>query len=110
MTDVQPTGAVHPAAECFPFLAGDELQELVDDIAANGLRQPITLAADGVLLDGRNRLRGGDSAARNGRSWPGSPAFGDGTTPLGRGSSRLHPAGPPRRHRLARYPRSASQR
>lgn len=51
---------VHPAAELFPMLDGDELQSLADDIAVHGLMEPITLYADpehGVmLLDGRNRL------------------------------------------------------
>jgi ParB-like chromosome segregation protein Spo0J len=58
MTDVQPTGAVHPAAAMFPLLDDEELAELAADIADNGLRLPITLDPDGVLLDGRNRLRG----------------------------------------------------
>jgi 16S rRNA G966 N2-methylase RsmD len=51
---------VHPAAELFPLLAGPELDELADDIAANGLHEPIWLYDDPergtVLLDGRNRL------------------------------------------------------
>jgi len=46
---------VHPAAEIFPMLTGDELQRLADDIKANGLRSPITLYDD-MILDGRNRL------------------------------------------------------
>lgn len=45
----------HPAAEAWPMLNGDELPALVDDIAANGLRQPIVLDVDGLILDGRNR-------------------------------------------------------
>ena len=32
----------------------EELRELANDIAANGLRDPITLTPDGLLLDGRN--------------------------------------------------------
>jgi 16S rRNA G966 N2-methylase RsmD len=50
----------HPAADLFPMLDGDELQSLADDIAVNGLMEPLTLYDDpdlGVtLLDGRNRL------------------------------------------------------
>ena len=34
----------------------DELAELAEDIAANGLLHPIVIDADGVLIDGRNRL------------------------------------------------------
>jgi ParB-like chromosome segregation protein Spo0J len=64
------TLSVHPAAEIFPLLEGVELQGLVDDIKANGLRHPIIvydvwgqLGDDPPLwvahqiLDGRNRLR-----------------------------------------------------
>ena len=44
----------HPLAECFPMLSESDLQELVDDIKANGLRQNI-LMYQGKILDGRNR-------------------------------------------------------
>jgi len=47
---------VHPAAAVFPMLADDELADLAADIKANGLLHPIVLDADGVLIDGRNRL------------------------------------------------------
>ena len=33
----------------------EELRDLADDIAAYGLRDPVTLTPDGLLLDGRNR-------------------------------------------------------
>ena len=50
----------HPAAELFPMLDAEELRELADDIAANGLHEPVWLWDDPdrgtVLLDGRNRL------------------------------------------------------
>lgn len=49
-------GETHPVADMFPMLAADELQELADDIKANGQVQPIMLDADGMLIDGRNRL------------------------------------------------------
>lgn len=46
----------HPAAEAFPMMDAKRFSELVEDIRANGLRQPITLC-DGMVLDGRNRIR-----------------------------------------------------
>lgn len=48
--------AVHPAAAIFPMLSDDELTDLAEDIKANGLLHPIVLDADGMLIDGRNRL------------------------------------------------------
>ena len=53
---------VHPAAEAFPELEGEELQELADDIRANGMREALSYwrpdpdKPDTLLLDGRNRL------------------------------------------------------
>jgi hypothetical protein len=47
---------VHPVAALFPMLPDDELDDLAEDIRANGLLHPIVLDADGVLIDGRNRL------------------------------------------------------
>jgi hypothetical protein len=48
---------VHPAALAFPEMPAAELEELADDIKQNGLAHPIVLSADGIILDGRNRLR-----------------------------------------------------
>lgn len=54
------TWPTHPAAELFPLLDDARLAELAEDIAANGLREPLWLWDDPddgtVLLDGRNRL------------------------------------------------------
>ncbi len=51
-----PPTLVHPAAELFPLLTGDDLARLASDIAQNGLLEPIVVF-DGLLLDGRNRRR-----------------------------------------------------
>jgi DNA modification methylase len=47
---------VHPAADKFPLLREDELQQLAEDIQAHGQREPCIMW-EGVLLDGRNRWR-----------------------------------------------------
>jgi hypothetical protein len=52
---------VHPAAADLPMLNEAELQELGEDIKANGLRVPVVLWSENpeskvFLLDGRNRL------------------------------------------------------
>lgn len=54
-TSATPEMEVHPTAAVFPMMSPDELQELADDIAANGLQAPIVMKAN-VLIDGRNRL------------------------------------------------------
>ena len=48
----------HEVANILPLLEGPAFGELVTDIRAHGLREPITVLRDGRLLDGRNRLRG----------------------------------------------------
>src|SRR5271166_1034316 len=50
------TMKVHPVAEMFPMMPEEELDELAEDIQANGLLNPIVKDKDGLLIDGRNRL------------------------------------------------------
>lgn len=45
----------HPYANKFPMLPEGELLELAESIRANGLRNPVVLTTDGLILDGRNR-------------------------------------------------------
>ena len=47
---------VHPAAAVFPIMSGREFDELVEDVRANGLREPVVVRGD-RLIDGRNRVR-----------------------------------------------------
>lgn len=51
-----PRYPIHPLCSLFPPLGGAEYDELRDDIAANGLRDPIVLL-DEQILDGQNRYR-----------------------------------------------------
>jgi protein gp37 len=54
---------VHPFADAFPLIDGEEFGELVMDIKRNGLREPIILNHDRtMLIDGRNRWRACDAA------------------------------------------------
>lgn len=46
----------HPAAMVFPLMDGIELSSLVEDVRTHGLLDPIVLH-EGMVLDGRNRLR-----------------------------------------------------
>jgi len=53
---VDNTWTAHPAADLFPMMSDAEIRELADDIVINGQLQPVWLTADGLVLDGRNRL------------------------------------------------------
>lgn len=46
----------HPYADLFPMMSDAEFAALKDDIAANGLRDPIIIYND-CILDGRNRFK-----------------------------------------------------
>ena len=48
---------VHPYADKFPMLPQAELEELAQSIRDSGLRQPIVVTVDGLILDGRNRFQ-----------------------------------------------------
>ncbi|WP_369395219.1 ParB N-terminal domain-containing protein [Streptomyces sp. CG1] len=52
----EPALKIHPTATMFPKLGKDELHDLAESIKTDGQHEPIVLDADGVLLDGRNRL------------------------------------------------------
>jgi hypothetical protein len=47
---------IHPAADIFPMMNDEELQDLATDIEANGLIHPIIIDEDEQVIDGRNRL------------------------------------------------------
>ncbi|MCX5581339.1 MT-A70 family methyltransferase [Kaistia terrae] len=46
----------HALANLFPLIEGEAFDDLMADIAANGLQEPIELL-EGAILDGRNRYR-----------------------------------------------------
>ena len=47
---------VHPFADVFPMLKGEPYAALCLDIEEHGLREPLIITSDGMLVDGRNRL------------------------------------------------------
>jgi ParB-like chromosome segregation protein Spo0J len=51
-----PALKIHPVAEIFPPLTGEDFNLLVEDIRKNGLREPILVLED-EIIDGRNRER-----------------------------------------------------
>jgi N6-adenosine-specific RNA methylase IME4 len=46
----------HPLANIFPLIEGEDFDNLIASIRANGLREPVTIF-EGMILDGRNRYR-----------------------------------------------------
>lgn len=48
---------IHPLAENFPLMEGEDFDVLVASIKANDLRERIALTKQGKVIDGRNRLR-----------------------------------------------------
>lgn len=48
---------VHPAAEEWPMLEGEEYEAFREDIRRNGVRVRPVLDVEGLLVDGRNRIR-----------------------------------------------------
>lgn len=67
----------HPVASIFPLMQGGAFAELVADVKARGLLEPIVLHG-GKILDGRNRYR----ACLKARVTPRFRAFPDGRDPL----------------------------
>ena len=51
------TGEVHPYADRWPMRPADEIEEMAESIRTRRQRLPIILTPDGILVDGRNRLR-----------------------------------------------------
>lgn len=48
---------IHPLASLLPLIEEEDLETLVEDIRAHGLRLPIVRNEAGEIIDGRNRLR-----------------------------------------------------
>jgi phage N-6-adenine-methyltransferase len=65
---------VHPVAEMFPLIEGDDYAALVEDVRQHGVREPVWLHPDGTLIDGRNRARAAADAGVElpTRTWDGT--------------------------------------
>jgi ParB-like chromosome segregation protein Spo0J len=70
---------VHPAAELFPLVEGEEFDRLVQSIREHGIQNPVVFGWNEnekpVLLDGRNRLRAAERLKAEGVAVP-VPAVG----------------------------------
>ena len=57
---------VHPVAEIYPLVRGEDFSNLVNSIQQNGLKNPFVIGEDEAgkvwLIDGRNRLRACEDA------------------------------------------------
>lgn len=64
---------IHPAANLFPLMTDEEYQNLKNDIAQHGQREPIMIW-QGKIIDGRNRYRACTDLGLNPviREWDGS--------------------------------------
>jgi protein gp37 len=49
--------SIHPAADLLPLMDDEEFQALCADVKTQGFIHPVSVTADHVLLDGRNRLQ-----------------------------------------------------
>lgn len=78
MTPLKP---LHPLCTAFPPIDPEDFDELVEDISANGLREPIVLL-DGQVLDGRNRYHACLQAGVEVRFREFGSNNGDGTDPV----------------------------
>ena len=75
MTQANWRDQVHPATALFPMMRNAELDNLAEDIKANGLRTPVILLQDGgkrLILDGRNRLEAIERAGLSVRKYLGT--------------------------------------
>ncbi|MEU4581753.1 ParB N-terminal domain-containing protein [Kitasatospora aureofaciens] len=65
---MEPALQIHPVAQDIPMATEAQIRALADDIKANGQTAPITVTEDGVLLDGRARLKACETAGIEPRS------------------------------------------
>ena len=54
----------HPAAEYFPDMTPAEMEDLVADVKANGVKTAVAVTKSGLLLDGRHRAVAAERAGR----------------------------------------------
>ena len=66
----------HAIAEMFPLMEGREFDNLVADVKANGVREPVWIY-EGQILDGRNRWRACEEAGVPLADRPRRPYIGD---------------------------------